>query len=85
MMPAGGSSRAEDWTEKVKNSFAWSGAPHSSSASLLPFLPTLFLAASGRGQDGRESKENRKRGTDAEDFSLREHWAWSALSSFTCA
>uniref|UniRef100_A0A2K5VES0 Integrin subunit alpha 10 n=1 Tax=Macaca fascicularis TaxID=9541 RepID=A0A2K5VES0_MACFA len=44
----------------MAQSFPWSGAPHSSPPSLLPFLPTLFLAAIGRGQDGRESKENRK-------------------------
>ena len=60
MMPPGGSTKAEKYTKIAHSSFAWSGAPHTSPPLLLPFLPTLFLAASGRGQDGRESTENRE-------------------------
>lgn len=60
MMPPGGSTKVENSTAIPPSSFPQSGAPHSSPPLLLPFLPTLFLAASGRGQDGRESKENRK-------------------------
>ncbi|XP_068396757.1 integrin alpha-10 isoform X4 [Eschrichtius robustus] len=59
-MPPGGSTKAEKYTKIAHSSFAWSGAPHTSPPLLLPFLPTLFLAASGRGQDGRESTENRE-------------------------
>ena len=66
----------------------WAGAPHSSPPLLLPFLPTLFLAASGRGQDGRESKENREgegqrhRGLLTRTESIQ---AWSSPSSLTCS
>ena len=88
MMPPGGSTKAEKYTKIAHCSFPWARAPHSSPPSLLPFLPTLFLAAGGRGQDGRESKENREgegqrqRGLLTRTENIK---AWNSPSSLTCS